>query len=430
MRLEVLADNKVAVIYVLNRTEIYIGSSENNDIVITSSEISKKHLKLTLTEDGKCFAVDQGSTNGSFINDERLIPGKREEFQILTSMRLGDKVLLTLLDKDNGSLPVLPLREQFVEENKQIIADEDKTRVISLKTLQKTKTEKVKKKRLKKLEKDLKKKKQVRKDKATINRALITAMVIMGIGWGAMKFVGHKRNKKNRTTIVAQIKETQIMIDDSLESVEETVTDILIPQDKLVPIADIAKHAEDVNCSLPDEAFFCKRMPRGSRKKNGALNLNGQIVIYLEHKEWIAKAQSLVALHSELNLQKPSEATIDREKPVIDRLENEGLEDAPKAPLDSSAGEVVSIETLNRIAFLSYLKTYLSTQIPLEIQEQNLYIVFYSHAGTAMDIESVTAIKGIYVKQVNSRYTEDFFRFKKYDPYQIIKKLDRYFKSY
>ncbi len=411
MRLEILADNKSAVVYVLNRPEIYIGAIESNDIVIASSEISKKHLKLIITDDGKCFAIDQGSTNGSFINDERLIPGKREEFKLFSSMRLGDKVLLTLLDKDNGDLPVLPLREQFAEENNIRIADEDKTRVISLKTLQKTKTEKVKKKRLKKLEKELKKKKQVRKDKATINRALLTAFVILGLGWGGMKYVQHKRKKKTSTTVVAQIKETQIMIDDTLESIEESVADHLIPQNQLLPIADIAKHAEDVNCSLPDESFFCKRMPRGSRKKNGALNLNGQMVIYLEQREWMTKAQDLVSLHSELN-----------------RVKTEEGEDSGTVNTET-AGEV-PVEMLNRIAFLSYLKDHLATQIPVDIQLQNLYVVFYSHVGSSIEIQSVNAIKGSSVKRVNSRYSEDFFRFKKYDPYKIITKLDRYYRTY
>lgn len=417
MRLEVLADNKVAVIYVLNRPEIYIGSHENNDIVIASAEISKKHLKLTLTDDRKCFVVDLGSTNGSFINDERIVPGKREEFLMLTSLRLGDKVLLTLLDKDNGNLPVLPLRERFVEENKVQLADEDKTRVISLKTLQKTKTEKVKKKRLKKLEKELKKKKQVRSDKRTLNNAFTTALVVLGLGWGAMNYFAYKR--KNRTTMAAKMKETQILIDDTLESLDETIADVLIPRDELIPIADIAKYFEDVNCSLPDEAFYCKRMPRGSKKKNGALNYNGKLIIYIEQKEWLAKAKRLVAMQAEINKQS-SVAQI--EKADVE-------EDSPKAEVSDLRGEA-SIETLNRVAFLSFLKTHLSTAIPLEMQQQHLYFVFYSYNAGSMDIQSVAAIKASTVKQLNLRYSEDFFRFRKYDPFKIIKKLDRYFRTY
>lgn len=425
MRLEILTENKDPVIYVLNRPEIYIGSNESNDIVISSTEISKKHLKLIITDEGKCFAIDQGSTNGSFINDVRLIPGKREEFQLLNSMRLGDKVLLTLLDKEKGGdFPELPLREQFAEENKVKIADEDKTRIISLKTLQKTKTEKVKKKRLKKLEKELKKKKRAREDKATVNRALITAMVIVALGWGAMKFVSSKRKKKNNATVVSQMKETQIMIDDSLESIEENIADVLIENSELLSIADISKHAEDVNCSLPDEIFFCKRMPRGNSKKNGAINLNGQVVIYLEQKEWLAKAQALVASHAELN---------SSQKPVI---ESSRVEDAMSEEPSSSAAPApeetgnASMDILNRIAFLSYLKKHLSTVIPPEIRATNVYVAFYTSIGGTMNIESVSAIKGQHIRRLNARYTEDFFRFKKYDPYRIIKKLDRFYKTY
>ena len=401
MRLEVLADNRNPVIYVLNRPEIYIGSLESNDIAIHSSEISKKHLKLIITDDGKCFVIDQGSTNGSFIDDERLVPGKREEFKLLTSMRLGDKVLLTLLDKDRGDFPELPLREQFVEENNVRISDEDKTRVISLKTLQKTKTEKVKKKRLKKLEKEIKKKKRARKDKETINRALITALVIIGLGWGAMKFVSSKR--KARATIVSQIKETQIRIDDSIESLEENIAENLIPKDQLIKIEDIAKHAEDINCSLPEEAFFCKRMPRGSKKKNGAFNLNNQLVIYLEQKEWNTKAQELLSAYAELKTD----------------------ENVESRTVDNS-----SMELINRIAFFTYLKTYLSAQIPPDIQSYNIYVVFYSHIGSSVEIQSVTAIKGSMISVVNARFTEDYFRNQKYDPFRIIKKLERYFHSY
>jgi hypothetical protein len=192
------------------------------------------------------------------------------------------------------------------------------------------------------------------------------------------------------------MKETQIMIDDSIESVEENVVDLLIPEALLLSPAEIAKHAEDVNCSLPEELFFCKRMPRGSRKKNGAVNLNGQIVIYLEQKEWLEKARELIDLHAEI----------------------QGSETD------------VSIDVLNRIAFLSYLKTYLARTLPPEHQELNLYFVFYQHVGSEIEIAKIAAIRGHLIAQVNKRFTEDFFRFKKYNPYKIIKRLDRFYRVY
>lgn len=420
MRLEVIADNKGAVVYVLNRPEVYIGSTDTNDIVIASSEISKKHLKLIITEDQKCFVIDQGSTNGTFINDERIVPGRREEFPLLSSIRLGDKVLLTLLDKDRGDLPELPLREQFVEENRIKIADEDKTRVISLKTLQKTKTEKVRKKARKSLEKQLKKKKQVRKDRDTLNKAFFSAVMVMALAFAGMKIFDLAKKRKNRHTIVGQMKETQIVIDDTLESIEEMAVDSVVADDQLLPVAEIARHSEDVNCTLQEESFFCKRMPRGSRKHNGALNINDQLVLYLEQKEWLSKAQSLVAARTELMAQEkrpePSATSVPEED------ETEAL-----SPGESGA---VSMEMLNRIAFLIYLKEYLWAPLPAEYLGYNLYLVFYSHIGSEIQIESVLALKSKTIPKVVSRFSEDFFRMRKYDPYKIIKRLDRFYRIY
>ncbi len=439
MRLEVLADNTSgAVIYVLNRPEIYIGSTENNDIVIPANEVSKKHLKLTITDDKKCFVTDQGSTNGSFINDERLIPGKREEFKMFSSIRLGEQVLLTLLDKDKGVIPELPLREQFVEEKKLVIADEDKTRVISLKSLLKVKTEKVRKKSLKTLEAKLKKKKVVRKDKATLNRAIITAMVIIGGTFAIMKTWDLAKARKARRTIIGQMKETQLLVDEEIESFDESAADLKIPEVLLLPIAEISRHVEDVNCSLPEELYFCKRMPRGSRKKNGAVNINGQLVLYIEQKEWLDRAQGLVATYMQNNAPSDEKVLTEQDKVAAQRVEGQTEEDeGPKAGSDEAKTEPLtlneemsSIENLNKVATLSFMKTWLGKPIPQDFQDYNVYFVLYSHVGSEIGIQNVLAIRASVVGQVNVRYTEDFFKSKKFNPMKIIKKLDRFYKIY
>lgn len=402
MRLEVLADSRGAVIYVLNKEEIYIGSVETNDIVIPSDEVSRKHLKLIIN-DSKCFAIDQGSTNGSFINDERMIPGRREEFKMLSSIRLGEGVLLTLLDKDKGDLPEMPLREQFAQEKHIPIADEDKTRVISLKKLQKVKTEKVRKKRLKTLEAKLKKKKVLRKDQATLTRAFIAAVLIIAGTYSAMKVWNLNVARRAKKTVIAQMKETRVLIDDSLDQFEEgSEADLRIPKPLLIPVAEIAKHAEDPNCALPEELFFCKRIPRGSRKRNGVFNYNGQLVFYIEQKEWLARAEKLVAEHHTLR---------EGGKPAED-------------------SELSSMDNLNRIAFLSFIKDHLSGAIPPDYQEYNLYLVFYSHIGNDKEIQNVLAIKTLALSSVNQRYSEEFFKSKRFKPVQIIKRLNRFYRFY
>lgn len=416
MRLEVLADNKGAVVYVLNRPEVYIGSAETNDIVISSPEISKKHLKLIITDDQKCFVIDQGSTNGSFLSDERLVPGRREEFVLLTSLRLGDKVLLTLLDKDTGETPDLPLRDRFVEEKKIEVPLEDRTRVISLKTLQKTKTEKVKKKRLKQLEKELKKKKQVRKDKSTLNQAILSAGLVIVLGFGAMKLLELNKKRRARKTIVSTLNDTRLFVDEAIESADDTGAN-LISDTLLIPVSEINRHFTDAGCVGDEENFFCKRMPRGSLRKNGVVNINGQIAIYLEQREWMAKALELVSFHSSLN------PTVGVRKEADDLSDEE-----PSA--EKASGSDASVDLLNRIAFLVFLKTHLKDAIPPEIQEKNLYFVFYDHAGSEVEVKSVMAIKGVFVPRLVSRFSEDYFKFSKYNPYNIIPRLDRFYRTY
>lgn len=59
-------------IFELNKNEIYIGRDVNNDIVINDAEVSRKHARLLLTAGGYVLE-DLGSTNGSFVNGQRLM---------------------------------------------------------------------------------------------------------------------------------------------------------------------------------------------------------------------------------------------------------------------------------------------------------------------------------------------------------------------
>ena len=63
-----------------------IGRTKNNDIAIDHTTVSKMHASLLLSADTKLVVADTGSTNGTYLNGERIAYGKAIE------LHAGDKV--------------------------------------------------------------------------------------------------------------------------------------------------------------------------------------------------------------------------------------------------------------------------------------------------------------------------------------------------
>jgi hypothetical protein len=79
-------------IFPLNKDEIYIGRDINNDVVISDSEVSRKHSRMVLQAGGYVLE-DLGSTNGTFVNGQRLMgPHLLRAGELLM---LGENVSLT-----------------------------------------------------------------------------------------------------------------------------------------------------------------------------------------------------------------------------------------------------------------------------------------------------------------------------------------------
>jgi pSer/pThr/pTyr-binding forkhead associated (FHA) protein len=55
-----------------NHRLITIGRAEDNDIVIDENSVSRYHLKIFVDEDNTVFVTDLGSTNGTYINGNRI----------------------------------------------------------------------------------------------------------------------------------------------------------------------------------------------------------------------------------------------------------------------------------------------------------------------------------------------------------------------
>lgn len=141
MRIEILVGAEDPVVHPFKDSKMSIGSGETNDIILSANGVSRKHILITF--DGEnYFVTDQGSTNGSYMNEERLVPGRKVEFNSFFPVRLGDDVLISLVSDDDGLFDLTD-EVDVTPPVQEVKPSFEATSVIPLKALKEAKTEKL-----------------------------------------------------------------------------------------------------------------------------------------------------------------------------------------------------------------------------------------------------------------------------------------------
>jgi predicted Zn finger-like uncharacterized protein len=97
LSLAVIKGSRAGYIYHLSKPYVLIGRGKV-DLILPDKEISRKHLAIEVRND-KVFLRDLGSTNGTFISDERV---SIAEITDQTEFRIGQTTLMLI------STPQLP----------------------------------------------------------------------------------------------------------------------------------------------------------------------------------------------------------------------------------------------------------------------------------------------------------------------------------
>lgn len=82
---------------------LFIGRSPENHLVIKSDKVSSRHCSVTQLTDNEFLLTDLGSSNGTFINDRRIMQssfGEADELR-LACYPISTKFLLTLFCSGN-----------------------------------------------------------------------------------------------------------------------------------------------------------------------------------------------------------------------------------------------------------------------------------------------------------------------------------------
>lgn len=285
MRLEVMIGSSDPVIYPIKGSKVIIGSGEACDIVLPANSISRKHLIVTVENDNY-FVSDQGSTNGSYINEERLIPGRKVEFTSFFPVRLGDEVLISLISDGDDTFdhPRLDISSPKI----QLKSDHEATSVISLKQLKEVKTEKLIKRREEKRKKLVKKApvKPVKK-KTKIQPVTLVAYAIVALA-AYYNFVVMKPE-----------------ISEGEPPVEAVVTPPPVPkpvpppsklvdEEDLAPIESLQTLYQNIKCVTDVEKYLCQIFTKEPDDYWGVTQVGTMLYVMLDARPYIEEALKLV----------------------------------------------------------------------------------------------------------------------------------------
>lgn len=81
---------------------ITIGSSAQSNVVLRSQFVSRNHAELILLENGDILLVDKGSSNGTFVNGNRVSPNTEVVVTLKDTVQFADQPL------NWSSIPLLP----------------------------------------------------------------------------------------------------------------------------------------------------------------------------------------------------------------------------------------------------------------------------------------------------------------------------------
>lgn len=284
MRIEVLIEGRDPEIYPINKAEIIIGSGSRCDIIVDALGISRRHLRIAKSETNY-IVTDLGSTNGSFINEDRMVPGREVEFTSFFPIRLGLDVLISLLTVEEGQ-DVKDLQSRNANRN-DITNLHPGTTVIGLGELKKGSTDGLVKKRQSSLRA---KKSEEKEDTVSSSRMLLLTMLCVALISG----IGYYQYSTNKEAVL----EGEATIQTPEAVAAKPAPPPSSPPDPkfLVPAAELFSKERldallvDMKCVNPEELALCSAAQLTSQGREGVVQVGMKFVFLISEKDWLEKA--------------------------------------------------------------------------------------------------------------------------------------------
>jgi len=296
MRIEVQIGNEDPKVYPLVESKIIIGSGETAHIQIPITEgISRKHLQIAVEGD-KYYVTDLGSSNGSFINEDRLVPGSKQEFTSFFPVRLAENVLISLLGDDEampegGSLQELLSKPAKVETPTPRFQqeDSDKTMIISRSSLNLPNRPQLRPRKANTQAATKKKASSNMNSTYIFVGVLLSVAIIYQFNFRENEVVStpEETTEAASTPTPSEQTATQNGAADNKEVVQEEARPEQIPLEEIPSMNDFKLALNDLKCTTNFEKKICEVIPEGNVTGNGAIDSVGKMIIVIPEKKWL-----------------------------------------------------------------------------------------------------------------------------------------------
>ena len=281
MLLKLEIDSKNPVVHQTELHEIFVGSGDGSHLVVNENSVSKKHLRI-IFQVGQWFVIDQDSTNGTFLNGQRLVPWVKAEFNIFDTVTLGAHVSLVYMETSED-YDVLPIPE-FPHGSDNL--EHDKTKVISIEDFKASQL-RAEQKRLK--EQQYQKARLAREKKLEYDRIVTTILVcvtILIIGFVSNKIYQTRKNKLKRDTIAKQIQ----IKHEADQEIDVEIQGFRIYRGSLLKRNFLLKLKPKPKCSQLETVPYCQK----DGPLNEVLSHEKSLIFFLDEKEWLQRAKIVI----------------------------------------------------------------------------------------------------------------------------------------
>lgn len=291
MRIEVLVGSEDPVVYPLNSPKISVGSSESCEIIVSADGVSRKHLTI-FVEGDQFFVADQGSTNGSFINEERLVPGRKVEFTSFFPVRLGENVLISLLSDDEGSISIpFPTQPRKESTSSDIKISSGKTGGTgTLKFGEGTNPDSLK---VKLQKNEIRKKANTsrtppgeKKKKKTSMIPLMAFLLVAGAAYYNFFVLDPSRNDDLPSSEVGKV----IQVQPTAPEAPKVNPDI-VPEGDAPNKDSYSTLVNDIKCTTEGEAYLCNLVPGANESGYGVVQSGLTYNVFINGDKYVSEAR-------------------------------------------------------------------------------------------------------------------------------------------